>query len=335
MTNNENNKSFCRNNAQTQFELEIISKENKQRKYIKNNSFSSFNFKINNNNNNTHHKNNNNAKENTIDSNANANEDKILNINKTKTENLLSNYNSNNNSIISQKIKEIINNSIAKDDYNKYIPEDNNNFNSNISNNLYFKNYIHGAGCENTLKSELKSSFLNYSRNPIASDNKKNNSNKININNETLFEYDKFKANYDKINSKTRLHKSSSNIDHILFSKNNNFYTKNNNNEEDDNFYKKKKFIEINNYKKNIYNKIPHHTKNERNKEGIWADFSNGGKSCINTIGLTDQSSSFYSLNSSNKSNNYKFKKKINTSVLPANPFDSVNEAREYFFFND
>ncbi len=80
-----------------------------------------------------------------------------------------------------------------------------------------------------------------------------------------------------------------------------------------------------------MYNKIPHHMKNERNKQGIWADYSISN----NTLRMTDQSSSLYSINNSNKNNKYKFNRKINTSVLPANPFDTVNEAREFFFFNN
>ncbi len=71
--------------------------------------------------------------------------------------------------------------------------------------------------------------------------------------------------------------------------------------------------------------------KNERNKQGIWADYSISN----NTLRMTDQSSSLYSINNSNKNNKYKFNRKINTSVLPANPFDTVNEAREFFFFNN
>ena len=50
-------------------------------------------------------------------------------------------------------------------------------------------------------------------------------------------------------------------------------------------------------------------------------------------MGFSEQSTSLYSINNSN--NKIKFNRKINSSVLPANPFDSVNEAREYFFFND
>ena len=76
--------------------------------------------------------------------------------------------------------------------------------------------------------------------------------------------------------------------------------------------------------------------KNERNKEGIWADYSlNSYNKTNNTIGISEQSSSFYSINNSNKINKNKFNRKINTSVLPPNPFDTVNEAREFFFFND
>ena len=78
-------------------------------------------------------------------------------------------------------------------------------------------------------------------------------------------------------------------------------------------------------------NKIPHHINNERNKQGLWADFSTSN----NTMGMTDQSSSFYTINNPNKNNKYKFNRKKNTSVLPANPFDTVNKAREFFFFND
>ena len=81
--------------------------------------------------------------------------------------------------------------------------------------------------------------------------------------------------------------------------------------------------------KRSIYAKIPHHTKNEREERGLWSEYSLSNKSIFNTLGFTEQSSSI------NNSNKNKFDRKINTSVFPANPFDSVNEAREYFFFND
>ena len=147
--------------------------------------------------------------------------------------------------MISQKIIEKNNNSILtrdpsvknQDYYYKKSCEDNNNSNNNINldknNNLFFKNYVYGSGSDNTMKSEVKSSFLNYSRNPISADNNnEKNTNLFNNNNynkenfaefSTLFEYEKFKENYDKINLNKKLKKSNSNID-SMFMNTNKFY---------------------------------------------------------------------------------------------------------------
>ena len=119
---------------------------------------------------------------------------------------------------------------------------------------------------------------------------------------------------------------------------------KNDDEDDEDEFYKKKKWSEIttNNIIDNRrikYNKIPHHIKNEKNKEGIWADFymSNwlNKNNNINGLRLKEMRSNYNWIFNTNRSNMHKFGRKINTSVLPPNPFDSVTEAREYFFFND
>jgi hypothetical protein len=172
--------------------------------------------------------------------------------------------------------------------------------------------------------------------------NNNNNNNSDNNNSDTLFEYDNFKNKYIKINLNKKVNKSNLDINNLFDKKNKYNNEKINCDDENDDFYKRKTFISINNNiidnKNIIYNKIPHHIKKERNKEGLWGDYNvNWFNKSNNTLGLIDQTSSFYSINITNKSNNYKFnrKRKINTSVLPANPFDTVNEAREYFFFND
>ena len=98
------------------------------------------------------------------------------------------------------------------------------------------------------------------------------------------------------------------------------------------NFIKKNHMLILFDNKRNTYDKIPHHLKTDKHEGGLWSDFSLSGNK---TKGLTDQSSSLYSNNGPYMSNKNKFNKKINTSVLPANLFDSVNEVSEYFFFHD
>ena len=357
-------KLLDRCHSQSQFQIEIISKENKKKSNDINNSFCSFSFKINSNTNKLNPNKKeikkfllNQINENSIEFNNNKDIDKKL----IKNENSIISINKNNsinNSINNQKQDELINKTLKKEVYAQlqdyYISKDNNANN----NNLFFRNYISGIEHDNTNKTELKSSLLNYSN----SINKQNNDNKIineksktiNINknnggseysnskNDSLFEYEKFKNQYNKRNSNKKLNKSLSNIDKIFDIKkeNNNYIYKKNGVDDNDDFYKKKKYNDINNIsdnKKIMYNKIPHHMKNERNKEGIWADYSiNSYNKTNNTIRISEQSSSFYSINNSNKIiNKNKFNRKINTSVLPPNPFDTVNEAREYFFFND
>ena len=364
-----NKKALVRSNSQSQFQIEIISKENKKKYNDINNSFSSFSFKINSNSNKINPNNKKEIKKSLLnqikDNSLEFNNNKDINTKIIKNENSIisiNNNNSINNSIDNQIQNEIIKKTLKKEastqyqDY--YINKDNlDNKNINNNNNLFFKNYISGTENDNTNKTELKSSLLNYSNiiNKQNNDNKLNNENNKNINinnggseyynskNDSLFEYEKFKNqyNYNKINSNKKINRSLSNIDNFYDLKNINYNCINNKKGVDDNdeFYKKKKFIDINNIidnKKIMYNKIPHHMKNERNKEGIWADYSlNSYNKTNNTIGISEQSSSFYSINNSNKINKNKFNRKINTSVLPPNPFDTVNEAREFFFFND
>ena len=337
------NKSFYRSNSQIQ--IEILSKEN-NKKYNMNNSFSSFNFKIDNQSKNSNKKNIcliNNTNDNSIGLNNKEKNDKIDNT-------IFSiNNNSYNNSIISPRIKEKSTKSKTKDVSTQYQDYSINNNNKNISadknNNLFFKKYIsNNKGVDNTIKSEFDASISNYSKsnnNDLNSENN-NKSEYYNPKYNMLFEYDKFKKKYDKLNSNKKRNKSISNIHKMFDSINNNtnYTDKKCLDDEKDDFYKKKKYIDINKVidnKISLYSKIPHHHKNERNKSGLWSDYSIYGynKSSNNNVGLTDQSTSIYSLNSLNKSIKNRLNRKINTSVFPANPFDSVNEAREYFFFND
>ena len=93
-------------------------------------------------------------------------------------------------------------------------------------------------------------------------------------------------------------------------------------------FEESKKNNESINYNNKIFNttsykiinsidKIPHHDRIGKNSSIIWKDFLQN-KNC---------KSEFIKAN--------KFNRKINSFVFPANPFDSINKAREYFFFND
>ena len=318
------NKSFCRSNSQTKFQLEIISKKNNTQKYYSN-SFSSFNFKIN----------------------SNKNLDyKAKNKNKTFTDDL------NEESIYLNSKKKLIENntninnkdnkSSTKDvstQYQDYYNTKNFNVNNNLdkNNNIYLKNYI--SEPINNTKADMKTSFLNYSKNLM--NNKINNEN-ISDNkktkNDTLFEYDKFKYNYEKLNTYKKFYNSNSLLDKNIFKKNT-LKKKNKifNNEDEDDFYKKKNNKNnMTDNKGNIYDKIPHHIKKGKRNCGLWADYTlSMNKSNINTLGMTEPSTSFYSANNSNKNDKEKFNRKINTFVLPANPFDSVNEARENLFFKD
>ena len=79
-------------------------------------------------------------------------------------------------------------------------------------------------------------------------------------------------------------------------------------------------------------NNIPHHNNIERNKGTIWNEYSMKNNSNISKIGKTEETNGFFSINRQSKN---KFNRKINSFVFPANPFDSVNKAREYYFFNN
>ena len=237
-----------------------------------------------------------------------------------------------NNSNITQRLIDKIKYTGKKTVSFRYKECDNSNIKTNNldkNNKLYFKNYISNVG---QVKSEYKNSFLDYSKN--INHNINNNLEDNEYKNDVLFDYEKFKNQYIKINSNKKLNRTLSNLEGLFDRKNLNFSIKNINEQSDDFCKTKKKYIDLSNIinnKQKMYNKIPHHIKNERNKQGLWADFSKS----YNTMGMRDQSSSFYTMNNSNKYNKYKFNRKICTSVLPANPFDKVNKAREFFFFND
>ena len=55
-------------------------------------------------------------------------------------------------------------------------------------------------------------------------------------------------------------------------------------------------------------------------------------KSKNSKIGKTEENYGFIYINRHSKN---KFNRKINSFVFPANPFDSVNKARAYYFFNN
>ena len=91
---------------------------------------------------------------------------------------------------------------------------------------------------------------------------------------------------------------------------------KQNNNEEDDDFYNIKKKIDHNDNKSTIYSKIPHHV------------FGKSSTLNANKGLLSNERSNIKSKRSNTRRNSKGF-------VMPANPFGTVLEAREYFFFND
>jgi hypothetical protein len=300
--------------------MEIISENTSNKKIKKNNknfSFTSFNFKIN-------------SKRNNFQNNINKyfNE---LNENSEEINNVNSDGNDN---LISKILREKNNRASTKDVSTQYQEYYYNKENINDNNNLFFRTRKNSTG-NNIEKPEFRRSFSNYSKIPIPkkishennSNNDNNNSKFFDPKNNILFEYNQFKSNYEKLKSCKKLNSTNYYLDNLF--RINSLKKKSNNEEE---FYQKKSYINILDNKRNTYDKIPHHLKTDKNEGGLWSDFSLSGNK---TRGLTDQSSSLYSNNGSYMSNKNKFNKKINTSVLPANPFDSVNEAREYFFFHD
>ena len=119
-----------------------------------------------------------------------------------------------------------------------------------------------------------------------------------------LFDFEAFKANY-KIINKGKENQKINNIINIPNTKTNE--------------------------KINTINNIPHHNKIGRNKGTIWNEYVMNNSS--NTkIGKIEETYGLYSINKTNKN---KFNRKLKTFVFPANPFDSVNKAREYYFFNN
>ena len=139
------------------------------------------------------------------------------------------------------------------------------------------------------------SEYINYSKNKL-----KNKYIKRNI----LFDFEGFKTNYELINKQTEYNKEDKKL------KNEPITSK----------------IEI---KNKIINNFPHHNKIGRNKWTLSNEYSLNN---INSNSRTKigQKQGFFSIDKTNK-----FNRKLNSSVLPANPFDSINKAREYFFFNN
>ena len=78
-------------------------------------------------------------------------------------------------------------------------------------------------------------------------------------------------------------------------------------------------------------NNIPHHNNIGRNKGTIWKEYSMNNNR-FSKMRKSEESYKLYSINGTNKN---KFNRKISSFVFPANPFDSVNKAREYYFFNN
>ena len=290
--------SFCRSNSLTQFRMEIIS-ENTNKKYNKNYSFSSFNFKINN-------------KKSNFQNNINKyfNE---LNENSEEINNVNSDGNDN---IVSKILKENNNRTSTKDvstQYQEYY-YNNENFND-IKNKLFFRNKKYSRG-NNTEKPEIRRSFSNYSKISIPkkishennSSNENNNSVLFAPKNNTLFEYSQFKSNYEKLKSCKKLNSTNfctDNLFRVNTLKKKGNYPYNNGDE----FYRKKTYVNMLDNKRNTYDKIPHHLKTDKNDGGLWSDFSMSGNKAR---GLTEQSSSIYSINGSYLSNKNKFNRGSN-----------------------
>ena len=118
-----------------------------------------------------------------------------------------------------------------------------------------------------------------------------------------LFDFEGFKTNYKLINKQTEYNKEDKKFNNEIKTLKTDI-----------------KFEKINNF--------PHHNILGRNKWTLWNEYSNNTntnrrKKIGNNLG-------FFSTDKTNK-----FNRKLNSSVLPANPFDSISKAREYFFFND
>ena len=213
------NNSFCRSNSLTQFRMEIISENtsNKQiKKYNKNFSFTSFNFKIN-------------SKRNNFKSNIN----KYFNeLNENSEETYNDNLDGNDN-LISKMLKEKNNKTSTKDvstQYQEYYNKENINDNNN---NLFFRTQKNSTG-NNIKKSELRRSFSNYSKIPIPkkishennSNNDNNNSKFFDPKNNTLFEYNQFKSNYEKLKSCKKLNSTNFYLDNLFRTNSLNLYFK-------------------------------------------------------------------------------------------------------------
>ena len=147
------------------------------------------------------------------------------------------------------------------------------------------------------IKDYIKNSeYVNYSKNKL-----KNEFIKRNI----LFDFEGFKKNYELINKQTE------------------YFNKEDKKLKNEPITSK---IEIKNKK---INNFPHHNKKGRNKWTLSNEYSlnNINNNSRTKIG---HNQGFFSIDKTNK-----FNRKLNSSVLPANPFDSINKAREYFFFNN
>ena len=284
----------------------------------------------------------NNNKYNTLNQDNNINNNELLNSNKYNT---LNQDNNNNNELLNNDKYNTINedkinnnnNYELFNNNNEYINNNNNDFlNSNNTNNKMY----------DLKKYQRKSIFDSNISENRTSYSKKNESSRSSYNNIFVRNPSKksFLLNYEKGLS----HNSSSTN---FF--NRNLHSINKENNEDDSFYKiqpKIKVFDHQNYNNDLYSKIPHHNKNEF--WNIRNDKKN--KSRKNSFIFVKNNSYIDNNNNDNinllsdyqiKENVEKYKKKNiklskknkdkDTFIMPPNPYKTVLEAREFFFFNE
>ena len=343
------NTELNRSNSQTGFQIEITSQKEKKNNFNK--SFSSFSFniekspdkKINN------------------EINKENKEEKIINTNQeennSKVDDIFSKFKASlkkmtQNNSPQCKNDDIHNNKIID---NKNIINNNSKINKSYINDIYQtnKNNKNSKDLNNNKNKKNKNinSFLNnsnYTSSKFISLFDNENTNKKDNNKKVLDEIKSVRTENNTKKNKTTLIKNKFyNLGTLLEE---DYYSNNKNysNLENDNFFNtkpKKLNDDIIKTNKTIYDKIPHHNNRLGNKNvnlngSLWSkdvSFNNNI-----TLGYTEQSSG-YSLNNSlmnsiinNNKSKMAFNKKNNNSLIcPANPFDKVNEAREYFFFND
>ena len=366
------NKKINRANSQTGFQIEIIPK--KEKKYNHNKSIRSFSFNINRSLNKKTKGINKEIKEEKIinkkQEDNNSKIDDILAKFKNKSNNIKQNnstlyqiddiYNNKNieNKTIAYDNSKIrrssINNIFRKNKNNKNSLDFNNDNNNNIKNiNNNNNNNDNNDNNNNIKNNNIIKSFLNnsnYYKSKFNSIFDYGNPNKK-ANNNTIF-YDiepEITENNMKKNKAIIMKNKFFSLGLENYSINNNNYK----NIENDGFFNLKSKIlndDIIKTNKKTYGKIPHHSNRNENKKDNLNETKNGNLwikdfSFNNniTLGNTEQSSGYLmnsssmnTINNNNSRSKIAFKKKNNSSLIcPANPFDTVNEAKEYFFFND